>query len=429
LPWAYRFPFYLLLLLLFAYPAWLGHLSLENRLTEMSSYVLGFPMIAAVLFALLAPAARRRGADVTNNGTPWGWPLYPWSLFVLVAVGVMFRAYAVSMSFDPTKTFATGFQAYFFIPLFLSWILLWVEGADHSKSGRQAVAVIAPLSLLLLALPGATNTLAQQRYLDLLQNAAGSPIQVTAALLIAYFVCIWIRGIHGAEAGLLICLSVLAVADSDTLDLETIAPLNAVPLVIAVGLLLFGSIARRSAIRLALATAIIVGALSYGLQGTAFVALDGYLPIHLMFFLLMSLGILFHDWLGRLIARAAAYVLPGAAILMLINYRFLFSDVPLPMHAAVALIAAALAAAYWLKIRRFADLVAAATCLVVSVAFIAEYFIGRGLAQLLLQGKRWIAWGVVCFIAGLLISLAKAGQLRRLRRALMRIHLACHGSK
>src|SRR6476620_11852100 len=45
-PWSFRLPFYLLLVLLFAYPAWLGHLSLENRLTEMAWYVLGFPTIA-----------------------------------------------------------------------------------------------------------------------------------------------------------------------------------------------------------------------------------------------------------------------------------------------------------------------------------------------------------------------------------------------
>src|SRR5262249_12356083 len=46
-PWKYRLPFYLLLVLLFGYPIWLGHLSLQSRNMEMSWYVMGFPTIAA----------------------------------------------------------------------------------------------------------------------------------------------------------------------------------------------------------------------------------------------------------------------------------------------------------------------------------------------------------------------------------------------
>ena len=82
-----------------------------------------------------------------------------------------------------------------------------------------------------------------------------------------------------------------------------------------------------------------------------------------------------------------------------------------------------MAVAYWLKNRQFADLVATVTCLVISSALIAENFIGSGLSYLVLEGKRWIAWGVVFFLLGLIVSLGKGGQLRQLRRALMRLHL------
>ena len=240
-PWSYRLPFYLLLTLLFAYPAWLGHLSLENRLTEMARYVLGFPTIAGLIFAMLAPAARSRGKNVTNNGTPWGWPLYPWSLFVLLGVGVLLRAYAMSMSFDPTKGLASGLQLYVVVPLLLSWHLLWTEGADHSKPGRKLFAVAAPLALLALALPGQGGSVGETRYLELLQDAIGSPIQITAALLIGYYVYVWSRGIRLAEVGLLITFGLLAVVDRHTTDLHTLAPIQAFPLVTAVVLLVRGS--------------------------------------------------------------------------------------------------------------------------------------------------------------------------------------------
>jgi len=416
-----------MLLMLFLYPAWLGHLSLEHRDQEMSSYVLAFPTIAAVLFVLLLPANRKRGQDVLNNGTPWGWPLYPWSLFVLVGVGIVLRAYAISMSFDPTKSAASGFQLYFLIPLALSWLLLWTEGADQSKPGRQFIAVVAPLSLLPFALPGPGSSLTQMRYLDLLRSSIGSPIQVTASLLVCYFVYLWYRGIRAAETGLLVCLGVLAFVDPFTVDLKTLAPMNGAPLVAAVVLLALGSVWHKSAIRMGLASVIVIAGLCFAWRDTDFLALHGYLPIHLTFFAIMCLGLLFHDWLGQHIARAVAVVSASACILMLIGYRFAFAEAPPTIHAATALVVAALSAAYWIKNRRFTDLAAVTVCLAVSVSLVLEQLIGSGLAQLVLQGRRWIAWGFACFAAGLAISLIKGGQFRQLRRALMRLHFALNG--
>jgi hypothetical protein len=426
-PWSYRLPFYLLLTLLFAYPAWLGHLSLENRLTEMAWYVLGFPTIAGLIFALLVPAARSRGRSVTNNGTPWGWPLYPWSLFVLLGVGVLLRAYAMSMSFDPTKGLASGLKPYVVVPLLMSWHLLWTEGADHTKPGRKFFAVVAPLALLALALPGQGGSVGQARYLELLQDTVGSPIQITAALLIAYYVYAWSRGIRVAEAGLLLGFGVLAVVNKHTVDLDTFAPIQSVPMMTLVVLLVISSIWHDSAVRMGAAIVVMNAGLCLALPGLSYLAVDGYLPIHTTFFAVMSLGLLYYDWLGRNIAHAAAIVLAAASVIVLAGYRFLFPDVPATVHAAVAFGLAAMASAYWVKNRRFADLAAAATCLIVSTSLIAEYFIGSGLTYLVLQGKRWIAWGVVFFLLGLAVSLAKGGQFRQLRRALMRLHLSFRG--
>jgi hypothetical protein len=423
-PWSYRLPFYLLLALLFGYPAWLGHLSLENRLTEMAWYVFGFPTIAGLIFVLLAPAARSRGKNVIANGTPWGWPLYPWSLFVLLGVGVLLRAYAMSMSFDPTKGLASGLKLYVVVPLLLSWHLLWTEGADHSKPGRKFFAVVAPLALLVLAMPGQGGSIGQSRYLDLMQDTIGSPIQITAALLIAYYVYAWSRGIRLAEAGVLFAFGVLAIVNKQTVDLHTLAPIQTAPVVTAAVLLVISGIWHDSAVRIGAAAILVIAGLCFTLRDTTFLAFDGYVPINMTFFVVMSLGLLFHDWLGRNIAQAAAIVLASASVAVLVGFRFVFPDASAILHAVVVFGLAALASAYWRKNRRFADLVAAVTCLAISTSLIGEHFIGNGLSRMVLQGKRWILWGVISFLLGLAISLVKGGQFRQLRRMLMRLHLS-----
>ena len=421
-PWSYRAPFYLLLALVFAYPAWLGHLSLEDRTAEMSWFVLGFPTFAAIISVALAPAARRRGRDVIDNGTPWGWPLYPWSLFVLLGAAILLRGYALSLAFDPTKGLASGFQLYFLVPLLLSWLLLWVEGADHSKPGRKAIAVASPLALLALALPGPATSFAEDRYLQLLQNAVGSPIQIAACLLIAYFLYIWLRGIREAEVGLLLAIGVLAFVDAQTVDLETLSQPHAAPLAAAIALLALGSLWYGSALRMGLAVVAAVAGVSFVLRDTGFVAAHGYVPIHVTFLAVVTLGLTFHDRLGRRIAEAAAEILTFASLLILVAYRFLFPEVPAAAHAAVALAFAATAAAYWVKNRRFAELKAGVTSLAVALVLVGEHFIAGGLAYFVLRGRRWIGWGVVFFVVGFGVSLIKGGQIRRIRRRLIRFH-------
>jgi hypothetical protein len=257
-----------------------------------------------------------------------------------------------------------------------------------------------------------------------MQDTVGSPIQITAALLIAYYVYAWSRGIRLAEAGLLFAFGVLAVVDKHTVDLHTLAPIHAIPLVTAVALLVISGIWHDSAARMGAAAILVIAGLCFTLRDTAFLAFDGYLPINMTFFTIMSLGLLFHDWLGRHIAQAAAIVLASAGVVVLAGFRFLFPDASAILHAVAAFGLAGLASAYWLKNRRFADLVAAATCLVISTSLVAEHFIGSGLSYLVLQGKRWIAWGVIFFLLGLAVSFAKGGQFRQLRRVLMRLHLS-----
>jgi hypothetical protein len=422
LPWAYRGPFYAQLALLFAYPVWLGHLSLEDETTKLAWYVLGFSTLAAVAMLLLVPAARRQGRDVVENGTPWQWPLYPWSLFVIVGVGLTLRTFAISLSFEPTKGFMSGFQAYFLIPLIYAWLLLWFEGVAGRR--QMWLPAMLPLALVALALPGHADSIAEMRYLQLLRDAVGSPIQITLWVQIAHFGYVWLRGVRAAEFALLAAICGLAFVDRETVNLNTLAEVNLWPLTAVAAIVTVRAIAVRTALRAwAAATVVVLGA-SYLLRESEFVANGGYLPVHLLFISIMLTGAFAWDWASRGLARWAVEVLLTAGLVASVGYRFLFPDVPPVVHAMYEVALMGVALLYWRQQRRFADLVVGGVCGALAAGLAIEQFLGTGLYYLLPRGGRWIGWGLACFFLGLLLSLAKGGQIRRLRRGLMRWHLA-----
>jgi hypothetical protein len=117
-------------------------------------------------------------------------------------------------------------------------------------------------------------------------------------------------------------------------------------------------------------------------------------------------------------------VLSAAPLFAFVGYRIIFPGIPAAVHGIITAAFAATAAAYWMKNRRFDDLQATVIALAVSACLVAEHFASRGWAYLILQGKQWIAWGALSFLVGFLISLVKGGQVRPLRRVLLRFHRA-----
>ncbi len=424
LPWTYRSVLYLQLAILFCYPPWLGHLSLTDQLTPLAWWTLGFPTLVAASIVLLIPAARKGMRGVRKNGTPWRWPMYPWTLFVILGVGIAIRAVTLTFSFDPTKGFNSGFQSYFLVPLLLAVILIIAESTlAHCNDRSWWRFVVLPLALLLLSLPGTPASVAQGRYLSLLQETVGSPVQITAALLIVFFIYLLSKGQQIAEWGILINLGVLSVVDHNTLDMDSLAEINALPACAGLLLMLGSAVLHRSTARLGVAIAGILSAVCYALWDTEFVDYRGYLPIHLIFVSVVSVGLAYNDWLGRLIQRYASAFLVVAALLSLLIYRYLFPQALIPWHALYVLCLAAPVAVYWRLNKRFADLAAIIVGLFVAVGHLAEHYLGTSLNLAFLRGRTWIAWGAVFFVAGLIVSMAKAGQLRWLYRKLQQRQL------
>ncbi|MEQ8618493.1 MAG: hypothetical protein RIB44_18125 [Lacipirellulaceae bacterium] len=425
LPWRYRAVLYLQLAILFSYPAWLGHLSLTDQLTPLAWWTMAFPTVVAGSLVLLIPAALSGATKVKENGTPWSWPLYPWTLFVILGIGLAIRSVSLTFSFDPTKGFTSGFQAYFLVPMLLAVMLLLAVSTVRRGDGRSWWRfVVAPLVLIALALPGAPQSVSQARYLELLQEALGSPVQITATLLLAYFVFLLVLGLRNAEWGILASLAVFSVVDRQTLGLNMLAEIQLAPATLALLLLAISAVARRSTARLALATVGLVGAATYALSETEFVADQYYVPIHLTTISLALVGFIYDDPLGQWIRRNISMFLGSVTVLSILAYRFLFPSHLIAWHALVALLFSGVIVIAWKKNHSLRDFLLLVLCVSISGCHLAEYYFGSHTILGYLPGRSWILWGTGFLMLGLLVSFAKGGQIRRWYRAIQQWHLA-----
>lgn len=196
LPWGFRGPYYLMLALFYAWP-WLCSPELHPRSAPALEWtIFVFPTVAAALFLLLMPAVRRGAAYTADNGTPWPWPWFPWTMFGVIAAAVALRSFVLSMTFGPTGPIWVGsgralkninydtiFGTYFVVPL--AFVLLWLmfEGAlvAGNRGVQRRLLALAP-GLLVLALPFGGGDVFQS-FLDRFVQRVGSPLWISTWLV------------------------------------------------------------------------------------------------------------------------------------------------------------------------------------------------------------------------------------------------------
>ena len=127
LPGWYRAAYYAILALVFLYPIALAPVLSEPESPRLQWALFGFSPLAALALLLLVPAAQGGAAYVAKNGSPWRWPLYPWSLFFVIAGGVGVRCYSLCVSFHYVNGSQTIFGPYFLVPIGLAVSLIWLE--------------------------------------------------------------------------------------------------------------------------------------------------------------------------------------------------------------------------------------------------------------------------------------------------------------
>lgn len=217
-----------------------------------------FPQIAAILLLTLIPAARLGQKSVQNNGTPWPWPLFPWSAFVFIGIAVVLRSYALTMTFSPSGHIWTSpdahsgivldtiWRPYFLVPFALAVLILLLE-AGLASGNRQLVSrvlLVAP-ALLPMAWPWNPSEV-MLVFLSSLTANLGSPIWLCVWFLIAFYGWATLRRAAFAELGLLSSLLMFSVVGPQTIDLATLSEVNSLPLFVVGIVLGFVGIRKRS---------------------------------------------------------------------------------------------------------------------------------------------------------------------------------------
>ena len=102
-PMVLRLPFYFILFLIFFYSLLFSPADNWSLLSQFSAagklYTFGWLVALGILMCL--PAIRASRTIFRNNGTPWSWPAYPWSIFVVLVGVACLRLYFMSLAFIP----------------------------------------------------------------------------------------------------------------------------------------------------------------------------------------------------------------------------------------------------------------------------------------------------------------------------------------
>lgn len=323
LPAWFRMPYYLILALFFIYPLALRPLADHPHSESLLWGLFGFSPIAGLLFLTLLPAIRRGPDYVRGNGSPWPFPLYPWSLFVFLAMAVVGRSILLcwSMHLLPNgDTERLIFGPYFLAPFGFALTVLVLEMAV--VSGRRAVLAVAlamPLGLAILAFTGHRADPVYGEFLDLFHRRLGAlPPYVTLLGALAVYVYAACRRVAFALDALTAALLALSVVGFNTLSLgELVAP-RPLPLLAVAAVQLAIGLAQWTSWRCVLGSLAAVAALA-PTADLLTPSLQGAVAFHLALAAMLLLAALFDDWFARLMR------IVGAALIVLLSVGAMFS--------------------------------------------------------------------------------------------------------
>lgn len=203
-PFWYRASYYAMLLVFFTAPIVLGRAVAEryDQLANWGSVLFSCGIAVAMLF--LIPAVRRGRSGLRSNLTPWRWPLYPLSVFVVVLVLAGIRAHAIWMSFGFFGE-SLGFEPFLLLPMVLALLVLLVEADVHRRRSVLSVATmyLAPM-MLLCGLN--RNGLTLLPVADDIRLFAGSATTVCWLTLAGFYIYACLRRVRHSEQPLVASL-------------------------------------------------------------------------------------------------------------------------------------------------------------------------------------------------------------------------------
>jgi hypothetical protein len=409
LPILFRVPYYAALALFFLYPLLLGPWQDQENDPHIRWLLAGFSPLAGLVTLTLLPAVRRGASYVRDNGSPWQWPWYPWPLYVVLAVGVGLRSYALCVSFHPSRGPATMFEPYFLVPFFFAVNIVLIEiGIASRRPALLRGMMVMPLGLLLLStwtFTGIPESISLRRML--LDSCGCSPLFLTLVAVTAVYFVALLRRVPHALHWLTAAAAALVVVGPSTGGFQGPCTIQAWPLAIVAAIQLYAAIRQRSGLHSLLAAVSVIALLCIAWPEAIGRRYCGAFPVHLLLFAMLLIGAVLHDGVARFLQRMAlpgilcvcAFVLSGEAERVSTVRKELLMIYPGLMLVLVATYG------YWIRNRWYQA---------VSVLILAGWIValgGRGYRSLrgAVAGIDQIALGLACLLLGLMVSLWKLG--------------------
>lgn len=330
----YRIPYHLFLALFYFAPWWCSPEMHPRSAAELEWTLFLFPVIASFLFLCLLPAIRGGVSYVKSNGTPWGWPWFPWITFGVIAACVSLRSFALSLTFGPAGpmwiqsgsgprliSFDTLWGFYFLIPLGFVLLLLLLEGGlvTQNKAFQTRVLRLSPW-LLLLAMPATTGPV-HIGFLFKVTDVIGSPIWITLWLLVGFYLWAMVRRVPGALWAGLGTVALFSIVGPETLGSATLIEPTPWPLLLdATALLILGLTKRSSGICTAGVLAATLG-IWLVIPETILFQYRFTACFHFLWISILVLGVTMNDSFSRVLQCASALLVPLVSIIVILNER------------------------------------------------------------------------------------------------------------
>lgn len=419
LPALFRLPYYLFLSLFFLYPVALSPLltSPSNPMAVSDPLLpwvlIGFPTLAGLVTLSLLPAARRGPSYLRGNGSPWRWPMYPWSLFVVLGIGVCARSYYACISLHPVERSGTIFGLYFLVPFLFAVSALMLEiGLSAKRKGIVTAALFAPALLVLLSGAGHTNDVVYRDFLQTFtRTLGGSPVYLTLVAAGLFFGYARLRRVPGALTGLGIVLAVLSVVGPETLDLNGLVSPRPWPLLALAILQAAMAVERRSSWSAIVAAACFIATVFAGPGVSLEVATKVSLAVHLATLAALVIGALFDDEASLSLRVLGTLMLLWLGVDAISGEPRLLAIVPETMQASYPILAAAIIAGYGMLMGNRLYLIS--TALILTIWISIHGWRGYLTLRTLIAGLDQITLGLISFLLAALISLGKTGSLSR----------------
>ena len=271
----------------------------------------GFSPAAGLVALSLLPAIRRGRDYARDNGSPWPWAWYPWTLFGVLGFAVLGRSALLAWSMYHVERAATEpyiFGLYFLVPFLLAVAVLLLEIAVVERQrGSRIVAMLLPAVLVLLAGVGHRPEPAYRGFLALFTaRLGGSPLYLTLLASAGFYAYAASRRVPVAVEALSAALVALAFVGPSTLDLDGLVAPHPLPLLAVAALQLGLGLRRRDSWRCLIGVGCLIAAALVGEAGADLSHLRAPVAFHLGLLAVLVLGAVFDDAFGRLLRGVGA---------------------------------------------------------------------------------------------------------------------------